>query len=85
MKRAQPEVLSKPYFRTQARPRNSPAVMLQIPHILDVVDITEPSNKKWFDLYRYEIPVLHYEGREIMRHRIDLERLRAAVHPKESP
>ncbi len=44
---------------------------------LEVVDISEKANAKWFFLYRNDIPVVHLDGVEIARHRLsqdDVER-----------
>ena len=40
------------------------------------VYIDEPTNKEWFKLYRYDIPVLHLNGRFLMKHCIDEELLK---------
>jgi len=37
---------------------------------LNEVDITAKGNKALFDLYKYDIPVIHLNGKEIMRHRV---------------
>lgn len=42
------------------------------------IDIDEPRNKKWYDLYMFDVPVLHIEhdGRiEKLWHRMDRQRL----------
>ncbi len=41
------------------------------------VDITLPTNKPWYDKYRYDIPVLHLNGQYIAKHRIALQYLDA--------
>ena len=46
---------------------------------LEIVDILEPKNKQWFDAYRHDIPVVHLNGHEIFRHRVDERRLREIV------
>lgn len=43
---------------------------------LDVVDISLAGNEKWAEAYRDHIPVIHLNGREIFRHRVDEKRLR---------
>ncbi|XP_078484582.1 glutaredoxin-like protein C5orf63 homolog [Ciona intestinalis] len=43
---------------------------------LESVDITEPENKKWWNLYKYEIPVFHFEGEFLMKHKANLELLK---------
>ena len=34
------------------------------------VDISLPENKVWFDKYKFDIPVVHLNGRMLMKHRI---------------
>jgi len=43
------------------------------------VDITRPGNERWYDAYRNDIPVIHLDGREIFRHRVDEARLMALI------
>ncbi len=40
------------------------------------VDITAAGNEKWFEAYRHDIPVVHLNGEEVFRHRVDERRLR---------
>ena len=47
-----------------------------IPFDLELVDITAPGQEAWLEAYRNDIPVVHLNGREIFRHRIDEARLR---------
>lgn len=35
------------------------------------VDITLPENKPWFKKYKYDIPVLHINGKFMLKHRFD--------------
>ena len=42
---------------------------------LKEVDLTKPENGHWFGLYRYEIPVFHFEGRFLMKHKVNLNLL----------
>jgi len=44
---------------------------LQHRFTLKEVDITKPENGRWFGLYRYEIPVFHFEGRFLMKHKVN--------------
>ena len=46
------------------------------------VDIKLPENKKWFGLYRYEIPVFHLNGKFLMKHRVDLKLLEQHLNQK---
>ena len=34
------------------------------------MDITAEGNEHWFHLYKHDIPVVHINGKEIMRHRV---------------
>ncbi|XP_072166667.1 glutaredoxin-like protein C5orf63 homolog [Diadema setosum] len=43
--------------------------------ILEEVDITASGNEEWKRLYQYDIPVFHYNGKYLMRHRVDEELL----------
>lgn len=49
------------------------------PFELTVVNIDEPGHESWFAAYRHDIPVVHLDGVEIFRHRIDERRLRAIL------
>lgn len=42
---------------------------------LEEVDITSPENKEWFRRYRFDIPVFHFQGKYLMKHRVDSELL----------
>ncbi|XP_069136734.1 glutaredoxin-like protein C5orf63 homolog [Argopecten irradians] len=39
---------------------------------LEEVDITAPSNKEWLK-YCYDIPVFHFNGKYLMKHRVNLK------------
>ena len=43
----------------------------------EYIDVTE--NEVWFRRYRYNIPVLHLNGRLLMMHRVDDDKLRTAL------
>lgn len=63
-------------------------VRKQIPFELDTVDITAPGQEAWFECYRHHIPVIHLDGNEVFRHRVDERLLRerlAASSGKSSP
>ena len=51
-------------------------VRTHTPFELDCVDISKPGNEKWCDMYRNDIPVVHLNGQEIFRHRVDEHHLR---------
>ncbi len=50
------------------------AFAAECPLELKLVDIT--SDATIFELYRYDIPVLHLDGVEVARHHISLQKLR---------
>lgn len=35
------------------------------------VNIDDEEQKEWFDLYKYDIPVVHIDGVEVARHRME--------------
>ena len=43
------------------------------PHTLEAVDITDEANSVWWGKYKYDIPVLHVDGKYWAKHRISLE------------
>ena len=43
------------------------------PHTLEAVDITDEANSAWWGKYKYDIPVLHVDGKYWAKHRISLE------------
>ena len=43
------------------------------PHTLEAVDITDEDKLDWFDKYKYDIPVLHIEGKYWGKHRLTSE------------
>lgn len=49
---------------------------LQHLFVLEEVDITKTENAHWFALYRYDIPVFHFEGKFLMKHMVNIELLR---------
>ncbi len=51
---------------------------------LEIVDIAEPGNEIWFEQYRNDIPVVHLDGQEIFRHRVNERSLRAWLANNES-
>ena len=46
---------------------------------LEEVDITDPMNKEWFEKYRYDIPVFHFEGKYLMKHKVDVKDFKSAL------
>ncbi len=51
-------------------------VSAQIPFAIESVNISEPENAEWLTVYRNDIPVVHLNGKEIFRHRVEERRLR---------
>ncbi len=47
-----------------------------LPFEFELVDISAPGSETWADLYGEHIPVVHLDGREVFRHRVDERRLR---------
>ena len=45
----------------------------EIPHNLDLVDITDNEHANWHSKYKYDIPVLHVNGKYWLKHRTTLE------------
>lgn len=50
-------------------------VRIHIPFDLKSVNIAASGNEQWFDLYHEHIPVVHLDGLEVFRHRVDEHRL----------
>ena len=46
------------------------------PFELEMVDISAPGQEKWFEAYKNDIPVVHLDGKEVFRHRVDERALR---------
>lgn len=47
------------------------------------VDIRRPENRKWFGMYRYEIPVFHLNGKFFMKHHVDFKLLEDELNAAE--
>lgn len=56
-------------------------VRVNVPFDLEIVDISATGSEKWWDAYRNDIPVVHLNGEEIFRHRVDERRLRELLRP----
>ena len=50
------------------------------PFELELIDISEPGQEKWFEAYKHDIPVLHLNGKEVFRHRVEERKLRALLN-----
>ena len=46
---------------------------------LEKVDITAVGNEKWWKSYKYEIPVFHFQGAFLMKHRANTNLLQKAI------
>lgn len=44
------------------------------------VYIDDPSNREWFEKYKYDIPVIHIDGDYLMKHRVNEHLLRRALN-----
>ncbi|XP_058022458.1 glutaredoxin-like protein C5orf63 homolog isoform X1 [Ahaetulla prasina] len=42
---------------------------------LEEIDITLPNHSVWLEKYKYEIPVFHLNGKFLMKHRVDTQKL----------
>ena len=52
---------------------------------VQVVDIDQPGNEHWADDYGEHIPVVHLNGREVFRHRVDETVLRRLLQRVDAP
>lgn len=50
-------------------------VRARIPFELVKVDISAPGNERWRDAYADHIPVIHLDGCEVFRHRVEERKL----------
>jgi hypothetical protein len=51
----------------------------EVPHTLQLVDITDEAHSEWFDKYKYDIPVLHLENKFWIKHRTTVEEAREGL------
>lgn len=54
-------------------------VRRSLPFDLENIDISAPGCEHWLALYKHDVPVVHLNGVEVFRHRVDEARLRALV------
>lgn len=54
-------------------------VQREIPFILETVAIDVPGNEEWLKCYQYDIPVLHIDGKYLMKHKIQEDILRHSL------
>jgi glutaredoxin len=43
----------------------------RIPFDLEIIDIDDPAHDSWLDEYDHHVPVVHIDGHEFARHRLD--------------
>ena len=46
-------------------------VRRRLPFDLEIVDISAVGNERWHEDYKHDIPVVHINGHEVFRHRVD--------------
>ena len=49
------------------------------PHSLEAVDITDDDKKEIFDKYKWDIPVLHIDGKYWTKHKLDVDEATEAL------
>lgn len=49
------------------------------PHSLEAIDITDPDKQEVFDMYKWDIPVLHIDGLYWTKHRLTAEEAEKAL------
>eukprot|EP00741_Cyanophora_paradoxa_P020843 tig00021314_g20121.t1 len=54
----------------------------RVPFAYEEVYIDKPENARFFNEYRYDIPVIHLDGSEIARHRLDEAKLLSALEKR---
>lgn len=42
---------------------------------LQTVDITEKGNERWLNLYKYQVPVMFFNGQFLCKHKLDTQLL----------
>jgi glutaredoxin len=58
-------------------------VRQRIPFELQLIDIDEPTHEQWLDRYDHHVPVIHIDGHEFARHRLDERALEVALKSPE--
>ncbi|KAJ2696194.1 hypothetical protein FB645_006275 [Coemansia sp. IMI 203386] len=49
-------------------------VRLKVPFEMTEVDIKKPENSRWFEEYKYDVPVIHANGEFLLWHRVDVDK-----------
>ena len=52
---------------------------IKVPFELQEIDISKKGNEKYFELYKYDIPVIFVNNVEVCRHKINETTLRKAL------
>ena len=60
-------------------PFHCPHHMLYVQFEYEEKYIDHPANEDWHKLYKHDVPVVHLNGHLFMKHRVDEEKLRAAL------
>ncbi|KAJ2455716.1 hypothetical protein EV183_000563 [Coemansia sp. RSA 2336] len=47
-------------------------VRKQVPFEMTEVDIRQRGNEKWFEEYKYDVPVIHANGEFLLWHRVNI-------------
>ncbi|KAJ2799628.1 hypothetical protein H4R20_004360 [Coemansia guatemalensis] len=47
-------------------------VRKQVPFEISEVDIRKPGNERWFDEYKYDVPVIHVNDEFLLWHRVNV-------------
>ena len=55
------------------------------PHTLEAVDIGERAHREWFRRYKWDIPVLHIDGKYFAKHRVERVELDGALAEAAAP
>ena len=59
--------------------QRSHALIMLIQFVYQECFIDEPENSEWFEKYQYHIPVIHLNGKFLMMHRVDEDKLARAL------
>lgn len=77
------EVLRKHSTGVSCFQHNASQVLRILQFVYEECYIDDPANKVWFEKYKHEIPVIHINGRFIMKHRVNERLLRKTLNTLE--
>ncbi|KAJ1994447.1 hypothetical protein GGI25_001501 [Coemansia spiralis] len=64
-------------------------VQQQVPFDISEIDVRKPGNEKWFEEYKYDVPVIHVNDEFLLWHRVDVAetvaKLKAIQSSKNKP